>query len=387
MQKINRNVIEIIKKRILSNPVVAILGARQCGKSTVAKFILNDDPDCIYLDLEKESDQAKLNDVWAFFNANRGKLICLDEIQLKPEIFTQIRSFVDEQDTNGQFLILGSASRDIIKQSSESLAGRIAYIEMTPFLRDELFSQYKIKDMHLQGGFPRSILALDLDESFIWRENFIKSFLERDLPQLGFRIPSSILNRFWRICAHVQGQLVNASKLGTSLGVTHHTIKNYLYLLEETFMIRLLNPYHANLKKRLVKSPKMYIRDSGIVHALLQIETYNELLGHPVYGFSFEGFVIENLINHHPKHEPFFYRTAAGDEIDLLLIKGQEILAFEIKSSSSPQLEKGFWNCLRDIQPSKACIIAQVNSPYPYKDDILVYDLDSYLKNQHPTIN
>jgi predicted AAA+ superfamily ATPase len=158
----------------LSNPVVALLGSRQCGKSTVAKFILNVNPECTYLDLEKASDLAKLNDEWAFFNANRGKLICLDEIQLKPEIFTQIRSFVDEQDTNGQFLILGSASRDIIKQSSESLAGRIAYIEIPPFLRNELFSQYKIRDMHLQGGFPRSILALDLDESFIWRDLFYK---------------------------------------------------------------------------------------------------------------------------------------------------------------------------------------------------------------------
>ncbi len=177
-----------------------------------------------------------------------------------------------------------------------------------------------------------------------------------------------------------KGSIVNASKLGTSLGVTHHTIKNYLYILEETFMIRLLNPYHSNLKKRLVKSPKMYIRDSGIVHALLQIETYNELFGHPVYGFSFEGFVIESLINHHPKHEPFFYRTATGDEIDLLLIKGQEILAFEIKSSTSPQVEKGFWNCIRDIQPFKTVIIAQVDSPYPYKGDIIVYDLDSYLR-------
>ena len=196
MQKINRNIIKVIKKRLSSNPVVAILGPRQCGKSTVAKLILNDNSDCLYLDLEKESDLAKLNDVWAFFNANRGKLICLDEIQLKPEIFSQIRSFVDEQEANGQFLILGSASRDIIKQSSESLAGRIAYIEMMPFLRNELFSQYTIKEMHLQGGFPRSILAVDFDESFIWRENFIKFFLERDLPQLGFRIPSSILNRF-----------------------------------------------------------------------------------------------------------------------------------------------------------------------------------------------
>lgn len=201
------------------------------------------------------------------------------------------------------------------------------------------------------GGFPRSLLAIDEESSNDWRENYIQTFLERDLPQLGFRIPAIMLGNFWRMCAHLQGQVINYAKLGTSLGVSANTIKKYLHILVETFMMRLLPPYHQNLQKRLVKSPKLYLRDSGIVHSLLEIENYSQLLGHPVYGFSFEGLMIENLIANHPKYTPYFYRTARGDEIDLLLVKGTHKLAFEIKASSAPEVESGFWRALGDVGP------------------------------------
>ena len=380
MHLIARDITQLIEKRLKTNPVVAILGPRQCGKSTLAKEIIKLHGNSIYLDLEKRTDRDKLNDVWAFFQVNRGRLICLDEIQLVPEIFSQIRSYVDETAQSGQFLILGSASRDLIKQSSETLAGRIAYVEMKAFALSEIKDEFQTNELWLRGGFPRSLLSDDLEESYSWRENYIKTFLERDIPQLGFRIPSQILCQLWSMCAHIQGQLVNLSKLGTSLGVTHNTVKSYLNILEETFMVRLLYPYHENIKKRLVKSPKIYIRDSGIVHALLQIGDFNELLGHPVYGFSFEGMVIENLIHHYPKHMPYFYRTAKGDELDLILVKGQEKMAFEIKASTSPRVEDGFWRAIEDIKPTQVSIIAQVDSFYPYTNDIAVYNLADYIQ-------
>jgi len=388
MQILDRVSNSLIEKRMAANPVVALLGPRQCGKSTTAKEYLKGIDNYIYLDLEKLTDLAKLNDIWAFFNANLDKVICLDEIQNKPDIFSQIRSYVDENPKNGRFLVLGSASRDLINQSSETLAGRISYIEMGPFELREVQDKYSLTDLWLKGGFPRSLLSIDLEESNNWRENYIRTFLERDLPALGFKIPSPTLSRFWQMCAHIQGQLLNASKLGTSLGVSNHTIMNYLEILEETFVIRLLRPYHKNIKKRLVKSPKVYIRDSGIVHSLLSIEEFNDLLGHPVYGFSFEGFIIENLIKLFPKHQPYFYRTAIGDELDLLLIKGTEKLAFEIKASTAPEVEDGFWKVLKDLRPTKTFIIANVDSNFTIKDGIEVVNLEymiSYVKDKDRT--
>jgi len=272
MHQVKRNQMTLIKTRLQANPVVALLGPRQCGKSTIAKEYLKTIPNSVFLDLENNKDLAKLNDVWAFFDLHLSKLICLDEIQRVPEIFSQIRSYVDQENINGKFLILGSASRDLIKQSSETLAGRISYIEMTPFRYSELLSEKNRHDSYTRGSFPRSFLALDEESSVDWRQNYIKTFLERDLPSLGFRIPAQVLNRFWTMLAHSQGQLINQSKLASSLGVTANTIKHYLSILEETFMVRSLNPYFENIKKRMVKSPKIYIRDARIVHALLEAE-------------------------------------------------------------------------------------------------------------------
>jgi len=301
---IKRFFTEKIRERLLNIPGVIILGPRQCGKSTLAKAIISKIENAVYLDLERPSDINKLIDPEAFLSLNADKLICLDEIQRVPELFPILRSVIDENRRNGQFIILGSASPDLIRQSSETLAGRVSYFELTPFLFKEISehsSPNKLRKLWLRGGFPRSYLASDEKESFEWRLNFIRTFLERDIPQLGFRIPAKTLERFWKMCAHLHGQLLNSSKLGESLGVSHHTVRSYSDLLEQTFVLRVLRPYESNLKKRLIKSPKIYIRDTGLLHALLDIESHNELLGHPVYGASWEGFVIENILS--------FYQT------------------------------------------------------------------------------
>jgi uncharacterized protein len=377
MHNLKRSQISIIEAKMKVNPVVALLGPRQCGKSTIAKEYLKGKKNHVFIDLENSRDLAKLNDIWAFFDLHKGKLICLDEIQMVPEIFSQIRSYVDQEQINGKFLILGSASRDIIKQSSETLAGRISYIEMTPFRYQELLAENKTSELFFRGAFPKSLLANNIIDSFDWRENYIRTFLERDIPSLGFRVPAQVLSRFWRMLAHNHGQVLNQSKLATSLGVTSNTIKHYLYILEETFMVRSLSPYYENIKKRMVKSPKIYIRDSGIVHALLDIDDKESLLGHPIYGFSFEGYIIENIIDLFPGYRPYFFRTAKGEEIDLILVKGRKKIAFEIKSSTTPKVESNFWKALEILRPDEVYIIGNIEEEYPYKENVMVHGLDS----------
>jgi len=329
----------------------------------LAKPIISEIANAVYLDLERPSDINKLTDPEAFFSLNANKLICLDEIQRVPELFPVLRSMIDENKRNGQFIILGSASPNLIKQSSETLAGRVSYFELTPFLFKEVFEDNhlnKLRKVWLRGGFPRSYLASDEKESFEWRLDFIRTFLERDIPQIGFRIPAKTLERFWKMCAHLHGQILNSSKLGESLGLSHHTVRSYVDLFEQTFVLRVLRPYEPNLKKRLVKSPKIYIRDTGLLHALLGIEDHNDLLGHPVYGASWEGFVIENILSLLPDWTVSFYRTSSGSEIDLILEKGKRRIAVECKVSTSPSLNRGFWNAMDDLNFEEAWIIAPV---------------------------
>ena len=326
------------------------------------------------LDLEKPSDLNKLHDLEAFFELNQEKLICFDEIQKRPETFQVMRPFIDEQDSNGQFLILGSASVDLLRQSSESLAGRISFLELTPFLLAEL-KPNQWRDHWLKGGYPRSFLAEDFQSSFQWRSDYILSYLQRDIPELGFRIPSETLHRFWRMCSHLQGQILNYSKLAASMGVSSATTKSWFDILDNTFVLRRLQPYASNSKKRLIKSPKLYIRDSGLLHTLLDIKTHNDLLGHPVYGSSFEGYVIENILAMFPDYRGYFYRTSHGAEIDLLLIRGQEKIAVEVKSSTAPKPSKGFFSALNDLQPTRAYIVGQVSQSYPYRDNVEILNL------------
>ena len=374
----NRHISKKVLEHIQEYPVVALLGPRQVGKSTLAKKLMEKHLRGIYLDLERKSHINKLRDPEAFLNHNKTSFICFDEIQRLPEIFPLLRSVVDERAKNKNFLVLGSASRDLLKQSSESLAGRISYLEITPFTLFEL-NHKDTTNLWLRGGFPKSFLSRNQELSNEWRENYIRTFLERDIPQLGFSIPSHLIGRLWQMLAHDQGQLLNSSKLASSLGVTAHTVNSYIQILEQTFLVRLLPPFEANLKKRLVKAPKVYIRDSGILHSLLDIDSMNELLGHPVYGSSFEGFVIENIMTRFPRWSFYFYRTRSGAELDLVMKKGRKIVAIEIKASTSPKLEKGFFIASKDIKATKKYLIAPVDATYPIKD-VMLTNLSEFFK-------
>ncbi len=375
-----RQAADDVVSRLKTSPVVALLGPRQCGKSTLAKLILSKRADSIYLDLEKPSDLLKLSDPELYLGPHQDHLVCLDEIQRRPEIFPVLRSLVDEKRIPGRFLVLGSASRDLLRQSSESLAGRISYIELTPLLFSEVLGHPTLAASHwLRGGFPESLLAASEEDSFRWRQDFIRTFLERDIPQLGFRMPAPMLERLWRMCAHHHAQLLNQSRLGESLGVSHTTTRSYLDLLCETFMIRLLPPLLPNLKKRLVRSPKLYVRDSGTVHALLDIKNNEELSGHPIRGPSWEGWVVENILSSCPQWKASFYRTAKGAEMDLVLENGKRRVAVECKASSAPQPEAGFWSALEDLEVHEAWIIAPVQETYPLKKQVTIGRLQDFI--------
>ncbi|MBW2107964.1 MAG: ATP-binding protein [Deltaproteobacteria bacterium] len=383
---IRRNLHTYITTLLREFPAVAILGPRQCGKTTLAHQIVKKRARAVYLDLERPSDLRKLDDPELYLGLQKGRLVCLDEIQRKTDLFPVLRSLIDDDRKNGRFLILGSASRDLIRQSSETLAGRVAFVSLTPFLLSEVSRRFKnpwtcLLRLWLRGGFPESVLSGSDESSMRWRQNFVQTFLERDIPQLGFNIPAKTLQRLWQMLAHVHGQQLNSSRLGEAIGVSHTTIRSYIDLLIQTFVVRELFPFYANIKKRLVKSPKVYVRDSGILHALLDIETYDSLLGHPVYGASWEGLVVENLISELPDWKPFYFRTASGAELDLILTKGRSRLAVECKASSAPEVTKGFWSALRDLDIKQAWIIAPVKESYPIEKHVHVCNLETFLKS------
>ena len=382
---IKRELESNIKENLKRNPVVAILGPRQCGKSTLAKVITSSIKDVVYLDLERPSDQNRLRDPELFFASNSTKLICLDEIQRMPSIFQIIRSAVDDNDTNGQFLILGSASPELIRQSSESLAGRISYVELTPLTFSEICAFKKPvcnqNTLWLKGGFPRSLLSKNDTQSFDWRIDFIRTFLEQDIPNLGIRIPANNLHRFWRMFAHISGQVLNSAKMAASLGVSAHTVRHYIDILQNTYMLRVLEPYSENLKKRLVKSPKIYIRDTGILHALLEIESMNDLFAHPIYGASWEGFVTEQILIAAPRIRAYFYRNSNGNEIDLILEHKKNRIAVECKASSAPQVGRGFTTAVNELNIKEAWIISPVKELYRYNKHITVSHLSGFIKH------
>jgi len=375
---ISRNLEYRIREYLDIFPAVAILGPRQCGKSTLAKAIVSTIPDSIYLDLEKRQEKATLEEPELFFENHPDQTVCLDEVQRLPEIFQVLRWVIDENRRKGRFIILGSASRDLIKQSSETLAGRIGHLELTPFLLKELEVQdsFKLLSFWSRGGFPESYLAMTDQQSMTWRNDFIRTFLEKDIPQLGFNIAAETLNRLWIMCAHNHGQLLNSSSLGEALGLSHTTIRNYLELLSQTFILRILPPYFVNLKKRLVKTPKIYVRDCGILHALLNIDNFDQLLGHPVFGASWEGFAMENIISSiSDSWNASFYRTSSGNEIDLVLKKGLRRIAVEFKASKAPKIGKGFHLALSDLKIDDAIVVAPVDNSYPVTKKITVMPL------------
>lgn len=366
---------------------VALIGPRQVGKTTLALEIANSRPS-IYLDLESTKDKSKLQEPHLFFKQHENKLIILDEIHRVPEIFQEIRGIIDERrrqgNRTGQFLMLGSAAIELLNQSSETLAGRIEYVKMGTLNILEINEKKGDLDkLWLRGGFPDSFLASNEKNSFSLRENFIQTYLERDVPMFGPRIASETLRRLWTMVAHNQGGLLSASKLAANLSVSSPTITSYIDLLVDLLLVRRLEPYTGNVGKRLVKSPKTYVRDSGLLHALLNIETIDDLFSHPVVGSSWEGFVIENILSIlPPRAHASFYRTAAGAEIDLVIDLGHKrgVWAIEIKRSISPKIEKGLRHGIADINPRKTFIVYSGEESYPIGHSVTAISLPNLMK-------
>lgn len=340
---------------------VVLLGPRQVGKTTLAQDIA-EGRDAVYLDMERTADRQVLEEPDLYLDEQAGRLVVIDEIQLVPGLFTALRGQIDRRrrasHRTGQFLLLGSASKTLLHQSAESLAGRVSYHELTPFL----LSEVRVDEMSilwLRGGFPDSFLAKTDRASLTWREDFIRTYLERDIPAFGLRIPAETLRRFWSMLAHEQGGLLNAAKLAGNLGVSGQSIARYFDLLVDLMLVRRLPPWHSNAGKRLVKSPKVYIRDAGLTHALLGIESTEALLGHPVVGGSWEGFCIENLIAAAPRGtEASFYRSSAGAEIDLLLkLPSGTLWAIEIKRTTSPKVTRGFHIAAEELQTAERILV------------------------------
>ena len=353
-------------------PAALLLGPRQCGKSTLARQLLAPRGDAVILDLQDRADRARLQEPELFFEAHRHQLVCLAEIQLLPEFFSLLRAEIDRDRRPGRFLLLGSASGPLLRQSHESLAGRIAQVELTPFLLKEVAQAASWQQLWLRGGFPESLLAAADEDSLDWREDFIRTFLGRDIASLELGLPLPLMERLWRLLAHSQGQTLNASRLAGLLDLRSTRLKQLLAVLEQTFMLRLLPPLEANLSKRLVRSPKLYLRDSGLLHNLLGIETYDDLLAHPQAGESWEGFVIEQLIAAHPRWRPHFLRTSNGAELDLVLERGQRWRVFEIKLSKAPRVSRGFHELVGQLQPERAELIAPVDQAFEARPGIWV---------------
>lgn len=364
-----------VEAALARQAAVALIGPRQVGKTTLALEIAATRPS-IYLDLEATADRDKLADPVLFLGKQTDKLVVLDEIHRVPALFEALRGIIDAGrragNRTGRFLILGSAAIDLLRQTGETLAGRIAYVDLAPLTAGEV-EPADLTKLWVRGGFPDSFLAATDGDSLALRESFIRTYLERDVPMFGPRIPAETLRRLWTMLAHNQGTLLNASRLASGLSVSAPTVASYIDLLVDLLLVRRLPPFHANVGKRLVKSPKTYVRDSGLTHALLNIETYEDLLGHPVSGPSWEGFVIENLIVAAPSRTmASFYRTAAGAEIDLLLeIGGRHgTWAVEVKRGLSAKPQRGFYQAVEDIQPAKAFVVHAGEDRYPISESI-----------------
>lgn len=367
-------------------PVIAIIGPRQVGKTTLAKeFSKTLSKPTVYIDLEKPSDYQKLQDAEFYLSSHADKCIIIDEIQVKPELFSIIRSLVDENRTALRFIVLGSASPEIIKNTSQTLAGRIAFVEVKPFSLKEL-SDVNLSKLHFFGGFPNSILASKESQSIHWLNHFIKTYIERDLPMLGLSSSPQTTRRLWEMLAWQNGNLINYSSIGNSMGLSNHTITKYVDFLEGSFMVNKLPSFHANSKKRLVKSHKLYISDTGLLHRLLRVASFENLLSMPVLGNSFEAFVIQNVLAEKSENiDIYFYRTLAGTEIDLVLAKsGKPIACAEIKFSNSPSTTKSLLNGIEDLGTKNNYIITPEADTYQIKDGITVCSVRTFITEVLP---
>ena len=363
-------------------PVIGIVGPRQVGKTTLSKKITTHlDKETIYLDLEDPRDQAKISNPNLFFERNQDKCIILDEVQRAPSLFPILRALIDKNRIPARFILLGSASPELIRDSSESLAGRIAYEELTPFNLLEIIKTKSMLDHWIKGGFPDSVLAPNQKVQETWMRNFIQTYIERDLPMLGLSANRSTIRRLWTMIAHLNGNLLNMSNLAKSLELTSPTIKHYISFLEDAFLIRQLPAYSSNLKKRVVKAPKVYIRDSGILHFLLGVSSIEQLEGMPVLGNSWESYVVEQICQLTSNaFEPYFYRTHEGAEIDLVLLKsGKPIYTIEIKYTSAPKLSRGNTQAFKDIKATENFIITPNSDDYFISEEVRVCNLEKFL--------
>ena len=368
---IHRRAEKNVRSALERQAAVALVGPRQVGKTTLALAIA-EDAKSVYLDLESRADREKLSDPLLYLSQFDDHLVILDEIHRVPDLFQDLRGIIDEGrragNRTGRFLLLGSAALDLLRQSGESLAGRIAFVNLGPFDVSEVgLDAASATRLWLRGGFPDSFLARDDDESLALRQDFIRTYLERDIPLFGPRVPAETMQRLWTMLAHSQGTLLNASRLAASLAISAQSVTRYIDLLADLLLVRRLQPWHGNLNKRLVKSPKTYVRDSGLLHALLGIANYDALAGHPIIGASWEGFVIENLLAVAPERtHASFYGTAAGAEIDLVIeLPDGNVWAIEIKLGSAPKLERGFYQALEDIKPDRAFVVYSGEERFP----------------------
>lgn len=361
--------IDLVREALARSPIVAILGPRQIGKTTLAREIAAlQDGTAAHFDLEDMDDLARLNEPKLALDRLRG-LVVIDEIQLRPELFPFLRVLADRPGTPARFLILGSASPQLLRQSSESLAGRIVYHELEGFTRGE------VQDSEMlwrRGGFPSSFLARSEQASVLWRRDFIRTFLERDIPRLGIRIPATTLHRFWRMIAHYHGQTWNGNELARAFGVSHTTVRNYLDLLSGALVVRQLLPWHENLGKRQVKAPKIYLADSGILHTLLGIQTQDDLVNHPKSGASWEGFVIKEIIHllGASHEECYFWATHSGAELDLLVIRGSRRLGFEIKLTTAPRLTPSMHSAMVSLKLDRLTVVHAGEHAFPLSDRV-----------------
>ncbi len=386
-RELKRELIESIKQM----PVVVLLGPRQVGKTTLALEMINEiQKPVTYLDLELDSDLNKLSDPESFLRRFDYQFLIIDEIQRKPELFRTLRAIIDIRKRKGensaQFLLLGSASRDLLKQSTETLAGRVRYLELGPFNALEVFSKdpskFFYEDLWLRGGFPNSFLAVTEKESWNWRNDFIATYVERDIPNLGPQISPVRMKRFWTLLAHYHGGQINYTEIGKSMELSHTTIKSYLEILVQFFMVREIPQWSGNTKKRLIKSPKIFIRDSGLVHKLMNVLDFESLWGHPILGSSWEGFVLENIIAVLPNTWRYsFYRTTSQTEIDFVLEgPSNQIWAIEVKRSSAPKLKLGFFTACDDINANKKFLIYSGKDQYSLPGEVEVIGLIDFMK-------
>jgi predicted AAA+ superfamily ATPase len=375
-----------VRELLAHFPAVAIIGPRQVGKITLAKMILAEMTDSIYLDLESPRDMNKLSDPETFLLQYADKTVVLDEIQRKKELFPVLRSLIDRNNTRARFILLGSASPDLIRDSSESLAGRIAYLELTPFLLQEISNLYTSDDLWFRGGFPEPFL---LKKPWLaWMENFIKTYIERDLPMLGLNANPVLSERLWSMLSHYHGNILNMNDLGKSLEVSVNTVKNYLAFFEKAFLVRLLRPYHANVKKRIVKSPKVYIRDTGVLHYFLGLENKTDIYGHPKMGSSWEGFAIEQILSLLPANrKAFFYRTYDGSELDLVIEKGGlPVAAIEIKLGADNRPVKGNTMAVQVLKTKNNFIVIKEDEDYLVSENFRVVGIVSFLNKYLPLL-